>query len=353
MGRHSEKLDTSRVRGKGWSLPPPELDEPFGPGQTMRELFYLRALVRSLLLAACLLASPANAQVSWETAIEAVREKGYKYYDYALSLGSGHPGSALHGIGHDRHICAIVGRMLGLVDEIRQAETFDDPPLSPDADAFMLMQHSLFLDAWVAAAERAVSMSDSQKKSLWNLECVGKHGIPMAAFLSEPGLSADFSVRDNTLLVYGDIDSGFHDRFVSALNANPGVSWVALGSAGGSVADALLAGVEIRRRGLGTTLHGPCFSACPLVFVGGKDRIIWMGPGPHLGFHQVYTSSGAVSLSDEVYGKIALYLEAMGVDAQVVLHWMASSGPDEIYEPDIGALCRPGIATWVQRMCGH
>lgn len=311
----------------------------------------MKALARSLLMALLLLVAPANAQVSWERAIEAVSEKGYQYYDYALKLGAGHPGSALHGIGHDRHICAIVGRMLGLIDEIRKAETFADPPLSPDADPVVLMQHSLFLDAWVAAAERAVSMSVNQKKSLWNLECVGRHGIPIAAFLSDPDLSADFSVRDNTLLVYGDIDSGFHDRFISALDESPGVITVALGSAGGSVADALMAGMEIRRRGLSTTLHGPCFSACPLVFAGGKDRIIWMGPGPHLGFHQVYTSTGAVPLSDEVYERIALYLEAMGLDARVVIHWMASADPDEIYEPDLGALCKAGIATWVQRIC--
>lgn len=308
-------------------------------------------LAKTLFLVASFFAGPAGAQSSWEAAIESVSNKSSKYYDYALGLGSGHPGTALHGIGHDRHICAIVGRMLGFVDEVRQAETFEDPPLSRDADPFALMEHSLFLDSWGAAARRAVSMSESQKKSLWNLECVGKHGIPTDGFLNEPGLVGDFSVSDDTLLVYGDIDPGFYDRFVSTLDANPAVRSVALGSAGGSVVDALLSGLEIRRRELSTTLHGPCFSACPLVFAGGTERTIWMGPGPHLGFHQVYTSSGAVPLSDEIYEKIALYLAMMGVDAQVVIRWMASAGPSEMYEPSLELLCEPRLATWVQRTC--
>jgi hypothetical protein len=210
----------------------------------------------------------------------------------------------------------------------------------------------MFLDSWVAAARRAVSMSESQKKSLWNLECVGNHGIPTDGFLSEPGLVGEFTVNEDTLLVYGDIDSGFFHRFVSTLDANPGVRVVALGSAGGSVVDAIMSGLEIRRREMNTTLHGPCFSACPLVFAGGAERTIWMGPGPHLGFHQVYTSAGAVPLSDEIYQEIALYLAAMGVDAQVVIRWMASAGPGEMYEPSLQLLCEPQVATWVQRVCG-
>jgi hypothetical protein len=55
------------------------------------------------------------------------------------------PGSAMQGIGHDRHICAIVGRMLGFEDLIKDAETFEDPPLSPDADPFVLMEHSVLI----------------------------------------------------------------------------------------------------------------------------------------------------------------------------------------------------------------
>ncbi len=91
------------------------------------------------------------------------------------------------------------------------------------------------------------------------------------------------------LLVYGNIDSGFYDHFRAALDANPGVESIGLRSADGSVADALLSGLEIRKRGLRKTVHGPCFSACPLVFISGGLRAIWENQGSHLGFYRVYT----------------------------------------------------------------
>ncbi|MEP2767106.1 MAG: hypothetical protein ABJU46_17310 [Paracoccaceae bacterium] len=241
--------------------------------------------------------------------------------------------------------------MLGLKDEIREAETIESPSRASDADPFELMEHSMFLDSWVAAARRAVAMTESQKKSLWNLQCIGKHGIPRTAYIVELELKGDFSVLDNTLVVYGDIDSGFHDRFRAALDANPEVDVIALGSAGGSVADAMLSGIEIRKRGLSTTLHGPCFSACPLMFMGGDKRIIWMGQGPHLGFHRVYTSRGEVPLNHNVYRQIAEYLTAMDVNPIPVLEWMARARASEIFEPRLEQFCEPRVATWVQRVC--
>ena len=315
----------------------------------MKNIFTLTRIF--VLIIGFLFPSFVIAEISWDSAIEAVNEKSSKYYDYALGLGSGHPGSALQGIEHDRHICAIVGRMLGFRDEIAQAETFDDPPLAPSSDPFELLAYSLFLDSWVAAAKRAVAMTETQKKSLWNLECVGNHSIPRTTFIDEPELKGDFSVLDNTLVVYGDIDSGFHIRFRETLDANPEVEIIALGSAGGSVVDAILSGLEVRKRGLSTTLHGPCFSACPLVFMGGERRTIWMGAGPHLGFHRVYTPLGEVPLDDKVYREIAEYIASMGVDPNPVLEWMARAGSSEIFEPRLEKLCRPRVATWVQRVC--
>lgn len=316
----------------------------------MSDAIYMLKLF--ICLAIFSLPTSSHAQVAWDEAIESVSAKSYEYYKFAINLDPmSQPGSALNGIGHDQHICAIVGRMLGFKEEIKSAETFKDPPLTSDADPFELATHSVFLGSWVAAARRAVSMTRDQRASLWNLECIGKHGIPVAARVNEPGLQGDFSLLGETLVVYGDIDNGFYERFRKALDKFPEASTVALGSAGGSVREAILAGYEIRGRGLSTTLHGPCFSACPLVFAGGVKRTIWMGPGPHLGFHQIYNSGDAVPLDDNVYKTVARYLTEVGVDAVGVVSWMARAGPDEIFEPDLEMLCDVRIATWVQRIC--
>ena len=309
-------------------------------------------LSRALLVALGLqVPSDAISEVSWEKAISSVEEKSAKYFAYAYDLGSGYPGTALNGIGSDRHICAIAGRMLGFHDEIAEAETFESPAMTPDADPYQLMEHSMFLDAWVASARSAVEMTEIQRKNLWNLECLGKHGIPTTAYIDDPELKGDFSVDGTRLVVYGDIDLGFYERFREALDENPLVTKVALGSAGGNVMGALLSGIEIRKRGLSTTLYGPCYSACPLVFMGGETRTIWMGPGPHLGFHRVYTRSGEVPLDDEVYTHISNYLLNMGVDPRPVLGWMMRAGADDMHEPSLDEFCAPKVATWVQRVC--
>jgi hypothetical protein len=85
--------------------------------------------------------------------------------------------------------------------------------------------------------------------------------------------------------------------------------------------------------------------------MGGETRRIWMGPGPHLGFHRVYTTLGEVSLDDDVYRQIAEYLAAMDVNPVPVLEWMARAGSNEIFEPRLEQLCGPRVATWVQRLC--
>lgn len=74
-------------------------------------------------------------------------------------------------------------------------------------------------------------------------------------------------------------------RFRAALDANPRVREVQLGSTGGSVHDALEAGRLIRARGLRTVLYTHCDSACLLVFLGGVERIAWASPA-RFGFHQ-------------------------------------------------------------------
>lgn len=45
------------------------------------------------------------------------------------------------------------------------------------------------------------------------------------------------------------------------------------------------------------------------------------------------------------------YLEKMGVDADTFIGMMTRAGPENMYEPDVADLCKPLIATWVQRTC--
>jgi hypothetical protein len=260
--------------------------------------------------------------------------------------------AANYSIKYDVHLCAILGRMLGLTQEIQQIETFDYPELNSTSDPSAMLEFSLTLENWVYAARDSVAMDEITRRKTWNLECVGRLGIPKSAFVENSEPNATFRKDGTTVFVYGDIDFGFFERFASFLEANPGVKKVSLGSGGGSVRDAMLTGHAIRKLGLSTTIHGNCFSACPIVFVGGVERTLFASPN-RLGFHQVATGNGrAVPFGDPTYDAIADYFLEMGVDPNTVISWMQSAAPDGMFEPDVSALCDPNVATFVQRICG-
>ena len=169
--------------------------------------------------------------------------------------------------------------------------------------------------------------------------------------MRSPQPNAEFEVSHEKLYVYGNIDAGFADRFERALLDAPGITTVALGSGGGSVIDAVRAGARIRDRGLSTEIYGNCLSACPLVFIGGVERRLWAAPH-RLGFHQIYDETGvSVPSDDAVYDLVARYATLVGSDPNVLISWMLSAGPSEMFEPEVESLCAAGVATWVQRVC--
>ncbi|MCV0352378.1 MAG: hypothetical protein K5863_20055 [Nitratireductor sp.] len=257
-----------------------------------------------------------------------------------------------NGYKYDEHRCAILGRMLDMQSSIQHIEEFDHPPMDTRSDPHDLLVFAISLRNWVAAARWAVDARDSERKNVWNLDCVGNFGIAKSLFLDSEQPNAEFEVTGAQLHVYGDIDAGFAKRFIEFLNSHPDLEEVTLGSAGGSVADAIVAGLAIRHRGLSTTIYGNCYSACPLVFLGGVRRVVWAAPY-RLGFHQIYQGEGVpLPFDDDTYIALAGYAERMGADAELLLLWMYSAGPEEIYEPPVDDLCLARIATFVQRRCG-
>jgi hypothetical protein len=289
---------------------------------------------------------------NWQSAIETVEDSAKRYRDYAVAVGgTGAAGTMYNGYMYDQHRCAILGRILGLKEFVRHIEEFEYPPLSSESDPHDLLVFSISLDNWVAAAQWAINASESERKNVWNLDCVGQMGILASLWQESDTPNADFKQEGTILHVYGDIDVGFYNRFVEALDMASGVTEVTLGSGGGSVRDALLAGYEIRIRGLNTTLYGNCFSACPLLFVGGVERVLWANPH-RLGFHQIYYGDGTpLPFDDEIYRLVMLYLEQMNVESSTVISWMLSAGPREMFEPEVADLCLPRVATFVQRIC--
>ncbi|MCI1053886.1 MULTISPECIES: hypothetical protein [Stenotrophomonas maltophilia group] len=82
----------------------------------------------------------------------------------------------------------------------------------------------------------------------WNLNCAGQLGLPKSHIKYE-AQSSFYAVtyESRALQVLGDIEAGFAKEVEDAIEANPTVGVVMLGSGRGYIDEAMKAGAYIRR----------------------------------------------------------------------------------------------------------
>lgn len=265
-------------------------------------------------------------------------------------------GTAMNEVGIPEGTCYALGRLLGHPEAVAHLKLVDDANLSvrtPD-NARVVREVGLEMGNFAGAENSALQESHGERILEWNLDCAGHLGIP-AKYEDQGGIDTFFTVSENgeDLRILGDIENDFAARLADAVMKNPKVKHVVLGSGGGNVYQALLAGEFIRTRNLKTVLGDWCYSACPLVFMGGVQRTI-CSPFPALGFHQISDKDGkAVLATDRVYRDVANYLLRMGVESTYVLHQMWSAQPHDMHvvQGVDEELCKAHVATWVQRHC--
>ena len=279
-----------------------------------------------------------------------------KYRSFADSVDSEfHIGTYFNELNVKEHSCYALGQLLGHADEVKNLRVSGKVDLASrtSENALELRMSATSLENFALVAKDIIDMPLGKRALAWNLDCVGKYGIVREE--SQAGVKTFYELENEgrVLRVLGNIEKGFSDRLIDAIERNPGVKQVALGSGGGLVAEAIRAGLYIRAKRLDTTLWNGCYSACPLVFFSGVNRMMW-SPYPVLGFHQVSKENGrAVSLDDPVYTTIADYTNRMGVDSRYVLRSMWAASPTGMNEvngnQDI--LCKSRVTTWIQRGC--
>lgn len=269
--------------------------------------------------------SPRVSSLTQEVVEAKVLAKGLR--DSANKFDSEHwIGTMFNETGLLQHTCYATGVLLGFSRQVKHLrfERRSVPRARSTEQAQDLRIEAQSLDNFVSAVTRAVNTPTEKLRHGWELDCAGQHGI-QATPSTAPTVATFYEVtRDGKgLQILGDIKPGFTQALNAALIANPGVHFVALGSGGGSVAEALAAGRVIRARGLTTTLWNNCYSACPLVFVGGADRLIH-SPYPSLGFHQLSNDHGAIPMDSPVYAIVAGYLLEMDIDVEFFISAMVT-----------------------------
>jgi hypothetical protein len=230
------------------------------------------------------------------------------------------------------HSCYALGVLLGQEETVRHLKlnSFPRQQATNSDEARTLRLNAQSLCNFGSAATHALSISHEERVMEWNLDCVGQLGIS-GAYVTATKTTTFYRLHNDgkVLRILGSIEPGFSAELRNVIAINPQVKTVSLGGGGGSVYEAIEAGRFIRMSGLDTTLWNNCYSACPLVFAGGKERTIW-SPYPSLGFHKVYSKNGPVPLSSQVYRDIFAYLVEMGITPNFILENMFKAEPNQI-----------------------
>jgi hypothetical protein len=311
-----------------------------------------RTLLYVLLFLCVQLTPSAASDATWKRAISNAELRSREYSKKAASLGVTHIGTMWNELDADVHKCAVLARMLG---HRSIADRLDVKHVSIEVnDGQELAMASNSLSNWAVVAWHALSLNKDQRAEVWNLDCVGKFGISRSLFVSRPeGVRSFFTVERDILRILGDVEPGFFDKLKSAIETNPQVKVVALGSGGGLVNEAIKSARFIRARGLDTVLWNNCLSACTLVFLGGISRTIW-SPYPELGFHRVSREGIAARDNDAVYDIISRFSSDMGANGRFIVELMKMAEPSGMHfipRKNTELLCQNRVATWIQRLC--
>lgn len=157
---------------------------------------------------------------------------------------------------------------------------------------------------------------------------------------------------DGGTVMIGQIREGDLTRFLEWIdNEQTAPEKIWLNSPGGSVADALGIGRQLRARGIATAMDpdAVCLSACPYILMGGTARHV--SSGAWVGVHQHYYGQNivqpafmAVEDIQRSQAEVIGYFDEMGIDPLLMRHSLATP-PDEIYILVEDELTTYGIAT--------
>jgi hypothetical protein len=147
-----------------------------------------------------------------------------------------------------------------------------------------------------------------------------------------------------TLEFSGGITFGVTQELERFLNAMAGVRSVRLNSTGGRILEAQKMSDMIRSRDLATVVAVDCLSACTIVFLGGKERV--MLPSARLGFHQPAFRGMTAADRSAAIATEQLRLQGFGLSSAFAAR-ATSASPSGMWYPDRDELVRERVVTRV------
>lgn len=177
-------------------------------------------------------------------------------------------------------------------------------------------------------------------------------GLPQIAGIAEI-VAGDSSLGPHQfkVLAYGEmldfsggIKFGVAKEMEDFLNAMPEVKTVRLESSGGRIREAQKMSDLVKARGLSTLVEKQCLSACTIVFLGGKDRVILSDA--RLGFHQPSYRGITAAERSRTVATEEERLQKLGL-SRAFAERANTAEPSSMWFPDNTELLREHVATRV------
>ena len=150
-------------------------------------------------------------------------------------------------------------------------------------------------------------------------------------------------VADGKVLEFsGGISFGVAKEFETLLGAMGNVTTVRLNSIGGRILEAQKMSDMISARGLSTDVMQSCLSACTIVFLGGKERLLF--DGARLGFHQPAFRGMTTLERGVMIGQEEARLQHFGLSRAFAERANAAT-PNGMWFPDKDELLREKVVT--------
>jgi hypothetical protein len=159
-----------------------------------------------------------------------------------------------------------------------------------------------------------------------------------------PAWSITTSDTGHEIRISGEIRPGLSDALTQVLEATPGVERLELESPGGSVSEGLALAGLVEKYSLSTAVKTYCDSACTLIFVAGRKRVL--EARGELGFHRCRSVLwfDAFLYDDDHNAELADYLRSKGVSKNFA-DKVISVPNDDAWYPSLDQLFAAGVVT--------
>lgn len=155
-----------------------------------------------------------------------------------------------------------------------------------------------------------------------------------------PPLSIRVMNQGTEVELLGGLEFGTSNQLSQVLIVNPSIRIIHLNSMGGRIAEAKKLALLVKKNKLITYSKTLCLSACPIVFLAGKEKLL--GDSAKLGFHSASFGNVSGSEVEELNNSLLSQLEKANVPSWFTKK-VSKVSSEDVWNPSTDELIKVGI----------